>query len=73
MTVRCRAGHVDVRAGAPRSADLVLCGPPDAVLGLLCGLIPTGDAASVGVTVDGDATLLRRLRPSLRPPTASRA
>jgi DNA-binding HxlR family transcriptional regulator len=60
MTIRSRAGVVEVAEGPAPAPDLVLTGPPDAVIGLLAQRVaPDHD----GLVVTGDARRLKRLRP----------
>ncbi len=68
MTIESRGGRVTSRPGHASSPDLVLAGPPDAVLGALAGRLGIRAAAMSGVSISGDARLLARLRPSLPGP-----
>lgn len=56
-------GRVRARTGRAADPDLVLDGPPRAVLGLLTGMIDIGGATQMGLTVSGRHDLLTRLRP----------
>jgi DNA-binding HxlR family transcriptional regulator len=56
-------GQVRTRTGRAADPDLVLDGPPRAVLGLLTGVIDISDATRIGLTVSGRPDLLTRLRP----------
>jgi DNA-binding HxlR family transcriptional regulator len=56
-------GQVRARTGRAADPDLVLDGPPRAVLGLLTGMIDIGGATQIGLTVSGRHDLLTRLRP----------
>jgi DNA-binding HxlR family transcriptional regulator len=56
-------GQVRTRTGRAADPDLVLDGPPRAVLGLLTGVIDIGGATQIGLTVSGRPDLLTRLRP----------
>jgi DNA-binding HxlR family transcriptional regulator len=61
--VELRDGGVHTRVGRAERPDLVLEGPPRAVLGLLSGLIDLEQAGRLGLTTQGRADLLERLRP----------
>lgn len=56
-------GQVRTRTGRAADPDLVLDGPPRAVLGLLTGVIDISGATQIGLTVSGRHDLLTRLRP----------
>jgi DNA-binding HxlR family transcriptional regulator len=56
-------GRVRTRTGRAADPDLVLDGPPRAVLGLLTGLVDVSGAVQIGLTVRGRTDLLTRLRP----------
>ena len=64
MTIHSSAGKVTVEPGPASAPDLVLTGPPDAVVGLLAGRVDRDQAKSRGLAITGDARLLRRLKPS---------
>jgi DNA-binding HxlR family transcriptional regulator len=72
-------GQVRTRVGAAEDPDLVLTGSPQAVLGLVTGLIDLKVATDLGLTAEGQVSLLGRLRPitrgdtsgAVRPVTAS--
>ena len=64
MTVRSADGRVHVEPGPAAAPDLVLTGPPDAVLGLFTHRLTVDDAKARGLAVTGDARPLRRLRPN---------
>ena len=65
MTIESVAGEIRVHPGQPRSPDLVVSGPPNAILGLLAGRLDKAQASASGVTILGDVRRLRRLRPRL--------
>lgn len=67
-TIESRDGVVTLRPGPPPSADIVLAGPPDEILGLLAGHLDPNTAARGGVTITGDGRRLARLRPKLPSP-----
>ena len=56
-------GQVHTRTGRAADPDLVLDGPPRAVLGLLNGLIDVERARQIGLSARGRLDLLTRLRP----------
>ena len=56
-------GQVRTRTGRAADPDLILEGPPRAVLGLLTGLVDVSGAVQIGLTVRGRTDLLTRLRP----------
>jgi DNA-binding HxlR family transcriptional regulator len=64
MTIRATAGRVEVREGAATAPDLVLTGPPDAVIGLIARRLDRAEATARGVAITGDARVLRRLKPN---------
>jgi DNA-binding HxlR family transcriptional regulator len=57
-------GEVRTRVGRAADPDLVLEGPPRAVLGVLTGMINIDQARTLGLTVAGRRDLLARLRPA---------
>ncbi|KUN18497.1 MarR family transcriptional regulator [Streptomyces corchorusii] len=61
--VELRGGQVHTRLGRAADPDIVLDGPPRAVLGLLGGLVDLDRAVELGLSVTGRVDLLRRLRP----------
>ena len=65
MTVQSAAGRVRVLRGPAPAPDLVLTGPPDAVVGLFARRIDLDEAKARGVAVTGDGRRLRKLRPSI--------
>lgn len=67
MTVRSAHGRVAVEEGTASAPDVVLTGPPDAIIALLTHRIDQKNAAGRGVVITGDARALRRLRPSAQP------
>lgn len=59
--VRARTGS-DRRSGAPeRRPDLVVTGPPKAILGVLSGKLPVPAAERFGVRLEGDRGVLSRV------------
>ena len=63
MTIRSANGRVIVEPGAADAPDLVLTGPPDALVSLLAQAITADEARARGLAITGDARMLRRLRP----------
>jgi DNA-binding HxlR family transcriptional regulator len=63
VVVETSGGAVHVRPGIAESADAVVTGDPDVVLGLLRGTLDLRSAKRQGVRVEGDARALERLRP----------
>jgi DNA-binding HxlR family transcriptional regulator len=64
-------GAVRVRAGAPATAPgLVLAGGPQAILGLLTGKLSAAQARQLGLEIEGDESLLRRVLPAAAPDLA---
>ena len=63
MTIRSSEGRVKVEPGQAAAPDLVLTGPPDALVGLLARRISVDEARSRGLAVTGDVRVLRRLEP----------
>jgi DNA-binding HxlR family transcriptional regulator len=69
LTLECRAGVVRLLPGRCPAPDLVLSGPPDALLGLVSGYLDPADAEALGVAVAGDPRRLRHLRPRAPAPS----
>jgi DNA-binding HxlR family transcriptional regulator len=63
VTLETTGGRIRVRPGRAPDPDVVLTGPPELVMGLLMGRIGLPKARASGLRCDGDAALLRRLRP----------
>ncbi len=61
--IELRNGRVHTRLGRATDPDLVLDGPPRAVLGLLSGLIDLERAGRLGMSATGRRDLLTRLCP----------
>ncbi len=61
-------GQVRTRTGRAADPDLVLDGPPRAVLGLLTGVLDIDAATSLGLAVRGRRDVLARLRPVAQDP-----
>lgn len=63
MTIVSTEGKVFVEPGTAAAPDIVLTGPPDAMLALLSHAIDAKEARARGLAVTGDSRLLRRLKP----------
>lgn len=66
VVVEVGAGEVRARTSGGRAAgalapDLVVTGPPKAILGLLAGTLPLAAAQRLGVRTQGDREVLRRV------------
>jgi DNA-binding HxlR family transcriptional regulator len=61
--VEIGGGQVHTRVGRAEDPDLVLDGPPRAVLGLLTGVVDVNRASKIGLKVRGRRDVLARLRP----------
>lgn len=59
-------GQVRTRTGLAADPDLVIDGPPRAVLGLLTGMIDLDRAGQLGLSATGRSDLLGRLRPAAK-------
>jgi DNA-binding HxlR family transcriptional regulator len=71
--IELRDGEIYSRVGRAAKPDLVLDGPPRAVLGLLSGLIDLKRAAQLGLSARGRRNLLKRLRPVAQDRTRDQA
>jgi DNA-binding HxlR family transcriptional regulator len=60
--IELRDGGVHTRVGHADRADLVIEGPPRAVLGLVLGRLDLKAATSLGLSTHGQRSLLRRIR-----------
>ena len=60
--LQASAGQVSFRPGQADAPDLILSGPPDAVIGLLGGRLSAEAATELGVSILGDSLSLDRLR-----------
>jgi len=65
-------GEVRTRVGRAADPDLVLDGPPRAILGLLTGMIDIDVATKIGLTGRGRRDVLARLRPVAEDPAKDR-
>ncbi len=66
-------GQVRTWIGRAAHPDLVLDGPPRAILGLLTGVIDIDLATSIGLTVRGRRDVLTRLRPVAEDPARAQS
>jgi hypothetical protein len=64
LVIEIGDGPVAVRPGAAEHANVVISGPPRVVPGLLLGRLPLAAATRRGLTCDGQADELARLRPA---------
>ncbi len=71
VVIRSSQGRVTMEPGQAAAPDLVLTGPPDAVVGLLARKISASEAKALGLAVTGDGRLLRRLVPSMPAPASA--
>jgi hypothetical protein len=62
ITLESSAGEVRSRVGQASSPDVVLSGPPEAIVGLLSGRDTPSVAAEHGAHILGDFRLVDRLR-----------
>jgi DNA-binding HxlR family transcriptional regulator len=62
VTMESAKGQVHFRAGAAAAPDLVLTGPPDAIIGLLAGRLDRRGAEKQGVSILGDLDTVAELR-----------
>jgi DNA-binding HxlR family transcriptional regulator len=60
--IEVSGGSVRTRLGTAPSPDLVLDGPPRLILGLLSARLTPAQARDLGLTITGDAEVLRRLQ-----------
>ena len=61
--IELRDGQITTRVGRAGTPDLVIDGPPRAVLGLLNGGFDLKTATTLGLTARGRTSLLRRIKP----------
>jgi DNA-binding HxlR family transcriptional regulator len=66
-------GQVRTRIGRAADPDLVLEGPPRAILGLLTGVIDIDLATRIGLTARGRRDVLARLRPVAEDPAVAQS
>jgi DNA-binding HxlR family transcriptional regulator len=77
VTMQSADGKVQFHPGPAASPDLMLSGPPDAIIGLLVGRLNKKEAVAAGAKILGDMRPLAQLRapdwltgPETRQPTA---
>ncbi|MFI0960137.1 winged helix-turn-helix transcriptional regulator [Streptomyces sp. NPDC021080] len=70
--IELRDGGIHTRLGRATDPDLVLDGPPRAVLGLLTGVVGLEAAVGLGLSAHGRHDLLTRLRPVAQDGTRAR-
>jgi len=63
VTVDVAGGKASMRLGATTAPDLVLSGEPRLIMGMFNGLITAAEAASLGLEISGDASVLQRVLP----------
>jgi hypothetical protein len=63
MTIDLRDGQVHTRPGAAENPDLILTGTPEQLVGVLTGQLELTTACNQGLSAQGDASVLTRLRP----------
>lgn len=68
--IEVSGGSVHTRLGTTPAPDLVLRGEPRLILGVLSAHLTPGEARDLGLEIEGDPAILRRLQPA-RPATAS--
>jgi DNA-binding HxlR family transcriptional regulator len=56
-------GEVRARFGSVENPDATLSGPPNALMGMLSGQLELDAARSLGLELDGDESVIRRLQP----------
>lgn len=68
VTVTVAAGTIRLNPSDPRtSVDAVLDGPPGLLIRVLVGVVDLDSALELGLTVDGDASAVRRILPTAVP------
>jgi len=67
LIVQTIDGGVRVRPGTAEDPDVVLAGPPDAVIGVLQSRLGIADARRRGLRIEGDMAAIRRLQPTPSP------
>jgi len=64
MTLQSANGYVELRSGKATKPEVVLAGPPDAILGLLAGQLDASTAKAAGLDITGRVHHLAELRPT---------
>jgi DNA-binding HxlR family transcriptional regulator len=62
--VEVAAGEVHARTGAATAPDLIMTGPPQAILAVLTGKLTAAEAAALGLELAGDESVLARVLPA---------
>ena len=65
VVLEVSGGEVQVRPGVAADPDAVVTGSPHVMLGVLSGGLELAEARRRGLTIEGDAGVLERLRPEL--------
>lgn len=65
ISIEARDGVIRTRLGPAETPDLTLAGPPNAIMGLLLGVLDLASASAKGVEHRGDSTVLDRIRGEL--------
>jgi hypothetical protein len=65
--IEVSGGEVRTRLGTAPAPDLVLDGSPRLILGLLSARLTPAQAQDLGLTITGDAAVLRRVQPPADP------
>jgi DNA-binding HxlR family transcriptional regulator len=61
--IEVSGGSVSTRLGTVAAPDLVLDGQPQVILGLIAGGLTPSQAEDLGLGIEGDVSVLRRLQP----------
>ena len=67
IVIEVSGGTVRTRIGTAVSPDLVLTGEPQLILALLTGHLTATQTAGLGLGIDGDTSILRRVLPGSAP------
>jgi len=67
VVIEAEGGRLRPRIGSAEDPDVVMTGPPPAILGLLTGRLDLAKAKGRGLKVEGDLSALRRVRPVRSP------
>lgn len=65
LTIEANAGVINVHTGHSSLPDAVLAGPHHLLVGVLFGDLTLEQALAHGLSVEGDTTVITRLRPSV--------
>lgn len=61
--IEVSGGTVHTRLGTTPAPDLVLCGEPRLILGVLSAHLTPGEAHDLGLEISGDIAILQRIQP----------